>query len=54
MSKPNEEQDSMDKLVAQTTEEDTVTVRDRDTLEQIRIDKSRCSEYLADKLRPME
>ena len=34
----------------QTKEDGTVTVRDRDTGEQERIDKSRCSEYLHDKL----
>ncbi len=34
----------------QTKEDGTVTVRDRDDASQIRIDKSRCLEYLRDKL----
>ncbi len=34
----------------QTKEDGTVTVRDRDDASQIRIDKSRCVEYLQDKL----
>jgi glycyl-tRNA synthetase len=34
----------------QTKEDGTVTVRDRDDASQIRIDKSRCVEYLHDKL----
>jgi len=34
----------------QTKEDGTVTVRDRDTGHQERIDKSRCAAYLADKL----
>ncbi|MGB2984921.1 MAG: glycine--tRNA ligase [Phycisphaerae bacterium] len=35
----------------QTKEDDTLTVRDRNDASQIRIDKSRCVEYLRDKLR---
>ncbi len=34
----------------QTKEDNTVTVRDRDTGRQVRIDKSRCLEYLRDRL----
>ncbi|MCA9255224.1 MAG: hypothetical protein KDA33_06275, partial [Phycisphaerales bacterium] len=34
----------------QTKEDNTVTVRDRDTAGQDRIDKSRIVEYLSDKL----
>ncbi|MCH7808890.1 MAG: glycine--tRNA ligase [Planctomycetes bacterium] len=34
----------------QTKEDGTVTVRDRDDASQVRIDKSRCLEYLQDKL----
>ncbi len=36
----------------QTAEDGTVTVRDRDTLRQERIDKSRCYEYVRDQLDP--
>jgi glycyl-tRNA synthetase len=36
----------------QTLEDGTVTVRDRDSLEQVRIDKSRCLEYLREQLDP--
>jgi len=36
----------------QTREDNTVTVRDRDTGHQIRIDKSRCLEYLREHLKP--
>ena len=34
----------------QTKEDGTVTVRNRDDASQIRIDKSRCLEYLRDQL----
>ena len=34
----------------QTLEDGTVTVRDRDTGQQERIDKSKCLEYLREKL----
>ena len=35
----------------QTKEDGTVTVRDRNDASQIRIDKSRCAEYLHEQLR---
>jgi len=38
----------------QTREDGTVTVRDRDTLQQVRIEKSRCLEYLIERLGPTE
>ena len=34
----------------QTKEDGTVTVRDRNDASQIRIDKTRCREYLRDRL----